>query len=672
MAENIEFKLKVVENKLDAALDSATKKTFTLAGALESAVGNFTANVATKGFEILGDAIGSATDFLFDSVDAAAESESAFNRLKVALSQTGQLTDENVKNFKALADEIQRTTAFEDDAVISAGALLQTLGRLSGDGLIKATQAATDLSAALGIDLESAATLVGKAANGNITAFGKLGVEIRKGSTDAETFANTLKTLNDRFGGSATAQVNTFSGALAQIKNIYGDLQETIGGLITQSPSLIAAFNTVKTILIQVGDSIKNAFAGGEAEDSIKRFFDGFILGAKIAADALDGISRAVQAVFNIAQTTINGFLTIYSGGIALVLAGAERIPVIGDKFKGAAEVAQTAFETFKESTIENFDEIGTSLTEGNVFTSISDGITAADNTFNAFYNNVKGKSEELKNSGGISGGASPEELAKQQQIQDEISNIQAQGLIEQASFKEQFEIANREAEGVRRAEDIIKLAEFEQQKIDLALQAEIQKNNLTLQGRERDLANQKAIELAKLNSQKLNNKAIIDSQKFQAQQEQQIQASRIQALQGFLSAGLTLAKQGSKEAKAIQTASAIVSTYTAANQALSSPPGPPFTLPLVAATIAQGLANVARINSQSFATGGVVGATRGGDNTTANVRTGEMILNADQQKNLFDAINSGGFNSGDIVIKIDEREIARAIRNQRQGGFEI
>lgn len=62
------------------------------------------------------------------------------------------------------------------------------------------------------------------------------------------------------------------------------------------------------------------------------------------------------------------------------------------------------------------------------------------------------------------------------------------------------------------------------------------------------------------------------------------------------------------------------------------------------------------------FASGGVVGgfgggATRGGDNTSALVglREGEMVLNAQQQKNMFDAINSnnlgrGGF-TGDIKI---------------------
>ena len=45
-----------------------------------------------------------------------------------------------------------------------------------------------------------------------------------------------------------------------------------------------------------------------------------------------------------------------------------------------------------------------------------------------------------------------------------------------------------------------------------------------------------------------------------------------------------------------------------------------------------------------SFATGGIVpGTSYSGDRVTANVNSGEMILNAQQQKNLWDMANSRG-----------------------------
>lgn len=51
-----------------------------------------------------------------------------------------------------------------------------------------------------------------------------------------------------------------------------------------------------------------------------------------------------------------------------------------------------------------------------------------------------------------------------------------------------------------------------------------------------------------------------------------------------------------------------------------------------------------------SFATGGIVGATTGSDNTIANVRTGEMILNAAQQKQLWNIANGKG---GGIAVNM-------------------
>jgi hypothetical protein len=60
-----------------------------------------------------------------------------------------------------------------------------------------------------------------------------------------------------------------------------------------------------------------------------------------------------------------------------------------------------------------------------------------------------------------------------------------------------------------------------------------------------------------------------------------------------------------------------------------------------------------------------------GPDNTIATVRTGEMVLNANQQEKLFNMINSGG-SGGDIVVQVDGREIARAVRSQVQQGYRL
>lgn len=79
-----------------------------------------------------------------------------------------------------------------------------------------------------------------------------------------------------------------------------------------------------------------------------------------------------------------------------------------------------------------------------------------------------------------------------------------------------------------------------------------------------------------------------------------------------------------------------------------------PANLAALATTLAAVLSAIAQakaLASEGHAGGGVVGnrfigATMGGDNTTINARRGEMVLNADQQRQLFEIANGGATSS--------------------------
>lgn len=91
--------------------------------------------------------------------------------------------------------------------------------------------------------------------------------------------------------------------------------------------------------------------------------------------------------------------------------------------------------------------------------------------------------------------------------------------------------------------------------------------------------------------------------------------------------------------------ASAVINT-------LAEYPGP-LGIAMAAMVGAAGAAQLASVIASkpqppSFATGGIVGGNSyKGDKIQANVNSGEMILNAQQQKNLFDAINNGNLGGG-------------------------
>lgn len=89
-------------------------------------------------------------------------------------------------------------------------------------------------------------------------------------------------------------------------------------------------------------------------------------------------------------------------------------------------------------------------------------------------------------------------------------------------------------------------------------------------------------------------------------------------------------------------------------------------------------LATVAAQTVGGFEQGGIVpGNSFSGDRLTANVNSGEMILNRQQQQNMFRQLNSGqGNSSGEMTIHtsvvVDGETIARAVSKQVANGFAI
>lgn len=212
---------------------------------------------ATKAVAAIGAAvaaIGGVT--LFKSIGLAREQEDAVNRLNTALKITGQFSKETSEELQAYASELQSVSKFGDEAILSAQGLIQSLGKLDKEGLKGATQATLDLAAALKIDLNSAATLVGKAAAGNVSSFSRYGVSIKTGANNAETFANALTALNDKFGGAARGEIDTYGGAVQQASNSFGDLLEKVGDLVIKQPIIIKGIKSLGPIFDNLGKKV--------------------------------------------------------------------------------------------------------------------------------------------------------------------------------------------------------------------------------------------------------------------------------------------------------------------------------------------------------------------------------------------------------------------------------
>ena len=102
--------------------------------------------------------------------------------------------------------------------------------------------------------------------------------------------------------------------------------------------------------------------------------------------------------------------------------------------------------------------------------------------------------------------------------------------------------------------------------------------------------------------------------------------------------------KKLARVGKAAAIASALISTYKGAAAAFADTPGPIWVRAAASGSaVIAGLAQVDAIRNQgNFANGGIIGGNSyTGDHLTANVNSGEMIINRQQQKTLFNMANN-------------------------------
>jgi len=178
------------------------------------------------------------------------------------------------------------------------------------------------------------------------------------------------------------------------------------------------------------------------------------------------------------------------------------------------------------------------------------------------------------------------------------------------------------------------------------------------------------------------NRKAIIEASttdtgdlmaRLNAERDDQEKAANIAKWEGALSEFgdfqnnmLIISKTGNtalgKVFKAAAIARAVITMHEGATKsytAMADIPvvGPALAFAAKASAIVAGLASIQAISAQpigGFAQGGIIpGSSPTGDNLTANVNSGEMILNMSQQRQLFEQSNGRGNDGGGSVVKI-------------------
>jgi len=218
--------IKAIEKALSGGLGGAIKNVGAFLGPTGVALFGFTAAAGVAAV-----AARKLFNEILVNVQAAAEAQTAEASLAQAIRNRGLAVSEVLPRLKAQAKALQDLTGIDDDAILGNQALLVSLGKLSGEGLERATTAAIDLSKGIkGMDLDAAFTLIAKAAAGSTVALSRYGIKVDETLSKHEKFEAIVQQISVMFGGQAAAALDTYAGRLEEARNRVGNLREELGG----------------------------------------------------------------------------------------------------------------------------------------------------------------------------------------------------------------------------------------------------------------------------------------------------------------------------------------------------------------------------------------------------------------------------------------------------------
>lgn len=549
---------------------------------------------------------------------------------------TGLSGEEAVKTFKNL----RQAAAFNRQGQLSLGEAIRGASEgLKNDLSIKVDNAG--ITKNLSILNKEYAESIGKTV-GNLTKAEKVQAKVVGIAKEAALFQGDYNSL-----------LQTFQGAQSKSTGEWRFLLAEIGDFITKSPIVVAfiqdqakTFKRLKNFLIDNRDAIQQFVNKG------LKFFIGL---TPLAIEAAQVLTKAVGVLGRIALVAAQGWIELGS-----LLADTEIFKAAADGIVGLIRIVVDSFSSLTQLLLGT--DFGQGLAE-----KLGIDPLALNTKLTEIKDGIKTFSEDF------TGGEVAEGLNA------------ARKSVENALILNDEQI-EKVGSGLERVKTLVK------ESTDAIISADEKRTRLASANE----VNRTKTKKKNLDKQKADEKAFYD---FSLKQEQLNGRQRVAALKGTLSTISTLTSSSNKELFAIGKASAIsvaiLDGISATQKALTAAP-PPFNFALAALVGAASAINIAKIGASKppAAQGGGIldpnGSGTTGDFLSFRGNSGEAILTKGQQLNFLELANGRGgegnsagleelFNglresllAQPVVVQVDQREIARAVRDEVQGGFAI
>jgi len=303
-------------------------------------------------------------------IDAYTEEQDAVNRLNSSLEATGQATPAVIQAYADMATQFQNTTKYSDEAIVSAEAVLTTIGKVGPENMQLALTAVTNLASGMKIDLTTAADMVAKAVGSSGENLGKLNVALKDTDVKGKPAAEILGAINDKFSGAATGEMQTWNAQMQQMNNLLSDFNEKVGKVLVENLSkVLKAFQSLPEpvqnftlAVVAIGTVIAPVLVS---------------LASLISILATPGVGAGLI-------TAITAVISVLTGPVGIVIAVGAVLAAVAYNWDAIVQKTQELYNGIKTWLVDKF----TGLVDA-----IKGKIAEVVGAFTSLYNTVVGHS---------------------------------------------------------------------------------------------------------------------------------------------------------------------------------------------------------------------------------------------------------------------------------------
>lgn len=299
------------------------------------------------------------TGVMYKSAQAAEEANVAHLKLENTMKSAPNLAGASTKAFEAQSKAIQNLTVADDESVISAQSLLGQFG-LTQSKILEITPLVVDLSRKMGVDMDTAAKMVGKSVEGSSTALKKAGIVVDEAAFANDHYGATVEALRTKVGGFAESEGKTFSGQMAILKNQLADVQEGIGvGAVSAISKMVAPLQSASHWFTELDESTQSTIGTFGA-------FGGAGLLATGALSTLIGQAIKAKEHFGKLSVSLKGldFSKVVQGGAMAGIAAGSAIAAknVQDMEQGMQDLMKSSAWAGLDSKTGSIDKINERL----------------------------------------------------------------------------------------------------------------------------------------------------------------------------------------------------------------------------------------------------------------------------------------------------------------------